>query len=152
MRTEQVGDLNGAAVKVVTLEFARALRQKIGRAQTHGAFFPSYAHRVSVIPRKGHLPVQLPFESFICAPIHRHRDLVSRFDDERHEPRTCLVNFPAWIGRSDIDGGDYLSVPEQCCSFGNAGSLSLGSVAPLGMPGVVRQVPGWLTDGQASYT
>ncbi len=34
--------------------------------------------------------------------------------------------------------------PEDRCSFGNAGSLSPGSVAPLGMPGVVKQVPGML--------
>jgi glycine/D-amino acid oxidase-like deaminating enzyme len=40
-------------------------------------------------------------------------------------------------------------IAEQRCSFGNAGSLSPGSVAPLGMPGVVRQVPKWLTDSQA---
>ncbi len=38
---------------------------------------------------------------------------------------------------------------EQRCSYGNAGSLSSSSVAPLGMPGVVRQVPGWLLDPQA---
>jgi len=44
-----------------------------------------------------------------------------------------------------IDSG----LAQQRCSYGNAGSLSPGSVAPLGMPGVVRQVPGWLTDRQA---
>jgi len=32
------------------------------------------------------------------------------------------------------------------CSTGNAGSVSAGSVAPLGMPGMWKQVPGWLFD------
>ena len=32
------------------------------------------------------------------------------------------------------------------CSSGNAGSVSAGSVAPLGMPGMWKQVPGWLID------
>lgn len=39
-----------------------------------------------------------------------------------------------------IDRGD----PERRCSFGNAGSLSPGSVAPLGMPGVLTKVPAML--------
>jgi glycine/D-amino acid oxidase-like deaminating enzyme len=38
---------------------------------------------------------------------------------------------------------------ERRCSYGNAGSISAGSVAPLGMPGVLRQLPGWLTDRAA---
>jgi glycine/D-amino acid oxidase-like deaminating enzyme len=38
---------------------------------------------------------------------------------------------------------------ERRCSYGNAGSLSPGSVAPLGMPGVLRQVPRWLVDRSA---
>lgn len=33
-----------------------------------------------------------------------------------------------------------------CCSTGNAGSVSAGSVAPLGMPGMWKQVPGWMLD------
>ncbi|MGB6007422.1 NAD(P)/FAD-dependent oxidoreductase [Castellaniella sp.] len=33
-----------------------------------------------------------------------------------------------------------------CCSTGNAGSISAGSVAPLGMPGIWKQVPGMLLD------
>ncbi|MDP4026591.1 FAD-dependent oxidoreductase [Methylobacterium sp. NEAU 140] len=33
---------------------------------------------------------------------------------------------------------------EARCSFGNAGSLSPGSVAPLGMPGVIAKVPSML--------
>ncbi len=32
------------------------------------------------------------------------------------------------------------------CSTGNAGSVSAGSVVPLGMPGMWKQVPGWLMD------
>ncbi len=32
------------------------------------------------------------------------------------------------------------------CSTGNAGSVSAGSVVPLGMPGMWKQVPGWLLD------
>ncbi len=32
------------------------------------------------------------------------------------------------------------------CSSGNAGSVSAGSVAPLGMPGMWKQVPGWMLD------
>lgn len=35
---------------------------------------------------------------------------------------------------------------ERRCSFGNAGSLSPGSVAPLAMPGILGQVPGMLMD------
>lgn len=35
-------------------------------------------------------------------------------------------------------------IREQRCSYGNAGSVSAGSVAPFGMPGVLSQVPGWL--------
>lgn len=40
-------------------------------------------------------------------------------------------------------------LPEARCSFGNAGSLSPGSVAPLGMPGVLSKVPGMLLMGSA---
>ncbi|MES2999628.1 MAG: FAD-dependent oxidoreductase [Pseudomonadota bacterium] len=32
------------------------------------------------------------------------------------------------------------------CSSGNAGSVSAGSVVPLGMPGMWKQVPGWMID------
>lgn len=32
------------------------------------------------------------------------------------------------------------------CSTGNAGSVSAGSVVPLGMPGMWKQVPGWMID------
>lgn len=40
-------------------------------------------------------------------------------------------------------------IAELRCSYGNAGSLSPGSVAPLAMPGVMTQVPGWLLDSRA---
>jgi D-amino-acid dehydrogenase len=36
--------------------------------------------------------------------------------------------------------------PGSGASSGNAGAISAGSVAPLAMPGVLRQVPGMLTD------
>jgi D-amino-acid dehydrogenase len=37
-------------------------------------------------------------------------------------------------------------VAVERCSYGNAGSLSAGSVAPLAMPGVLGKVPGMLLD------
>jgi D-amino-acid dehydrogenase len=37
-------------------------------------------------------------------------------------------------------------LPGSYCSHGNAGSLSRASCVPLGLPGVWRKVPGWLTD------
>ena len=36
--------------------------------------------------------------------------------------------------------------PGEGCSKGNAGHMSPGQCLPLAMPGVVRQVPGWLFD------
>ncbi|HWL29765.1 MAG TPA: FAD-dependent oxidoreductase [Burkholderiaceae bacterium] len=41
-----------------------------------------------------------------------------------------------------IDRGE----PGMGCSAGNAGSLSTGSVVPLGMPGILKQAPGMLID------
>jgi D-amino-acid dehydrogenase len=41
-----------------------------------------------------------------------------------------------------IDRGE----PGMACSAGNAGSLSTGSVVPLGMPGILKQTPGMLMD------
>ncbi|MEX0731098.1 MAG: FAD-binding oxidoreductase [Aquisalimonadaceae bacterium] len=35
---------------------------------------------------------------------------------------------------------------EDKCSYGNAGAISAGSVAPLAMPGTLRKVPGMLAD------
>ncbi|MGH6718075.1 MAG: FAD-dependent oxidoreductase, partial [Alphaproteobacteria bacterium] len=36
--------------------------------------------------------------------------------------------------------------PGEATSFGNAGAISPGSVEPLGHPGMLWQVPGWLAD------
>jgi D-amino-acid dehydrogenase len=36
--------------------------------------------------------------------------------------------------------------PGEACSFGNAGSLSPSACLPVGMPGMWKKVPGWLTD------
>ena len=36
--------------------------------------------------------------------------------------------------------------PGMQTSFGNAGGISPGSVAPIGMPGMWQQIPGWLVD------
>src|SRR5579862_5576586 len=36
--------------------------------------------------------------------------------------------------------------PGHCCSFGNSGAISPGSVAPLAMPGVLASVPSMLGD------
>ncbi len=38
------------------------------------------------------------------------------------------------------------AAPAMGASFGNAGAISGGSIAPLAMPGVLREVPGMLTD------
>ncbi len=32
------------------------------------------------------------------------------------------------------------------CSYGNAGSVSVGSCSPLSMPGMAKEIPGWLLD------
>ncbi len=36
--------------------------------------------------------------------------------------------------------------PGEGCSRGNAGHISPGSCLPLAMPGIVREIPGWLFD------
>lgn len=36
--------------------------------------------------------------------------------------------------------------PGEYCSFGNAGILSPASCVPFGLPGILKQVPGWLSD------
>jgi D-amino-acid dehydrogenase len=36
--------------------------------------------------------------------------------------------------------------PGEACSFGNAGSLSPSACLPVGMPGMWKKLPGWLTD------
>lgn len=39
--------------------------------------------------------------------------------------------------------------PGRSCSFGNAGALSPGSCVPVAMPGMLKQVPKWLSDPSA---
>jgi D-amino-acid dehydrogenase len=39
-----------------------------------------------------------------------------------------------------------MRLPGEYCSFGNAGILSPGSCVPLGLPGVLAKVPGYLSD------
>ena len=39
--------------------------------------------------------------------------------------------------------------PAMQTSFGNAGGISPGSVTPLGMPGMWKQIPRWLLDDNA---
>ncbi len=41
-----------------------------------------------------------------------------------------------------VDRGE----PAMQTSFGNAGGISPGNIAPLGMPGMWKQIPGWLLD------
>jgi glycine/D-amino acid oxidase-like deaminating enzyme len=38
--------------------------------------------------------------------------------------------------------------PGEGCSYGNAGAISGQSVVPIALPGMLRQVPGWLLDPQ----
>ncbi len=53
----------------------------------------------------------------------------------------------AWLQR---DGHRITFVspvpPGEACSFGNAGSLSPSACLPVGLPGMWKQVPGWLRD------
>ena len=59
----------------------------------------------------------------------------------------------AWLQR---DGHRITFVspvpPGQACSFGNAGSLSPSACLPVGMPGMWKQVPGWLRDPDGPLT
>ena len=63
---------------------------------------------------------------------------------------TCSA---AWLQR---DGHRITFVstvpPGEACSFGNAGSLSPSAVLPVGMPGMWKQVPGWLRDPAGPLT
>src|SRR5690625_624783 len=38
--------------------------------------------------------------------------------------------------------------PGRGCSFGNAGSISSGSITPMAMPGIWKNIPAWLSDKQ----
>lgn len=59
----------------------------------------------------------------------------------------------AWLQR---DGHRVTFVspvpPGEACSFGNAGSLSPSACLPVGMPGMWKQVPGWLRDPDGPLT
>ncbi|MBL8669558.1 MAG: FAD-dependent oxidoreductase [Alphaproteobacteria bacterium] len=48
------------------------------------------------------------------------------------------------------DGHDVTVIdrvaPGESCSFGNAGGLSPGAVAPVATPGILKQIPSWLAD------
>lgn len=59
----------------------------------------------------------------------------------------------AWLQR---DGHQVTFVapvpPGEACSFGNAGSLSPSACLPVGMPGMCKQVPGWLSDPDGPLT
>jgi D-amino-acid dehydrogenase len=59
----------------------------------------------------------------------------------------------AWLQREGrqvllIDQGE----PGMGASFGNGGLFSMSSVAPVGMPGVLGKVPGWLLDAEGPLT
>lgn len=59
----------------------------------------------------------------------------------------------AWLQR---DGHTVTFIsrepPGETCSFGNAGSLSPSACLPVGMPGMWKQVPGWLRDPDGPLT
>ena len=59
----------------------------------------------------------------------------------------------AWLQR---DGHKLTFVspvpPGEACSFGNAGSMSPSACLPVGMPGMWKQVPRWLSDPQGPLT
>ncbi|MBL8380885.1 MAG: FAD-dependent oxidoreductase [Burkholderiales bacterium] len=63
------------------------------------------------------------------------------------------VSAGAWLLR---DGHRVTFVapdaPGEACSFGNAGSLSPSACLPVGMPGMWKQVPGWLMDAAGPLT
>ena len=53
----------------------------------------------------------------------------------------------AWLQRDGHRITFVSPVPAgEACSYGNAGSLSPSACLPVGMPGMWRQVPGWLRD------
>jgi len=53
----------------------------------------------------------------------------------------------AWLQRDGHRITFVSPVPAgEACSFGNAGSLSPSACLPVGMPGMWKQVPGWLSD------
>lgn len=57
------------------------------------------------------------------------------------------LSIAAYLLKSGISVTVYEPAdPEQQTSAGNAGALSQGSVAPFGMPGILKKVPGMLLD------
>jgi len=59
----------------------------------------------------------------------------------------------AWLQRDGhrvtfVDPGEA----GEACSFGNAGSISPSACLPVGMPGMWRRVPGWLSDPDGPLT
>ena len=53
----------------------------------------------------------------------------------------------AWLQRDGHQVTYVSPLPAgEACSFGNAGSLSPSACLPVGMPGMWKQVPGWLRD------
>ena len=63
------------------------------------------------------------------------------------------VSSAAWLQR-DGHQISFVSREEagEACSFGNAGSLSPSACLPVGMPGMWKQVPGWLLDPEGPLT
>lgn len=63
---------------------------------------------------------------------------------------TCTA---AWLQR-DSHRITFVSPvpPGEACSFGNAGSLSPSACLPVGLPGMWKQVPGWLRDPDGPLT
>jgi D-amino-acid dehydrogenase len=59
----------------------------------------------------------------------------------------------AWLQRDGhrVTFVDPLA-PGEACSFGNSGSLSPSACLPVGMPGMWKRVPGWLTDPRGPLT
>lgn len=59
----------------------------------------------------------------------------------------------AWLLRDGHRVTFVSSVPPgAACSFGNAGSMSPSACLPVGMPGMWKQVPGWLADAHGPLT
>src|SRR5688500_17707544 len=57
------------------------------------------------------------------------------------------VSAAAWLLKSGFDVTLVDSEPVgHGASFGNAGNVSPGAVVPYILPGVLRSLPGWLTD------
>lgn len=77
-------------------------------------------------------------------------------DREAHRPRATVVG----AGIVGVCSASYLQRAgydvelidpaepgsEEQCSYGNAGGICPGSCVPIGMPGMLKKVPGWLLD------